>query len=64
MTPKDREMAFRQPFNDRSDLMDRSTSRSICEAVGERLRQSMKPESTDLPSQLQRLLDEMQRRER
>ncbi|MDB5505045.1 MAG: hypothetical protein JWR89_4947 [Tardiphaga sp.] len=43
---------------------DRTTSASICNAIGERLRQNMQPESSALPSRLQALLDEMQRQDR
>jgi len=53
-------------MNDRNDWeleqLDRRTVRSICEAVGERLQQSMGPEPS-LSSRLQHLLDEMRRRE-
>ena len=53
-------------MNDRNDWeleqLDRRTVRSICEAVGERLQQSMRPEPS-LSSRLQHLLDEMRRRE-
>jgi len=31
-------------FADDSEQMDRRTSRSICDAVGERLQQSLRPE--------------------
>ncbi|MCC8968223.1 hypothetical protein H8A95_39490 [Bradyrhizobium sp. Pear76] len=44
------------------DQIDHKTCRYICDAVGERLQQSMRPESA-LSSRLQQLLDEMQRRE-
>jgi hypothetical protein len=49
---------------DRSEAtIDRMTSASICNAIGERLRQSLRPEASDLPSRLQLLLDEMQRQD-
>ncbi|MCC8938538.1 hypothetical protein CI1B_51140 [Bradyrhizobium ivorense] len=44
------------------DQMDHKTCRYICDAVGERLQQNMRPEPT-LSSRLQQLLDEMRRRE-
>ncbi|HEX7919474.1 hypothetical protein ACE103_18865 [Bradyrhizobium sp. ma5] len=44
------------------DQIDRKTCRYICDAVGERLQQSMRPEPA-LSSRLQQLLEEMQRRE-
>ena len=46
-----------------SEQMDRRTSRSICDAVGERLQQSLRPE-TRLPTHLEQLLNELERRER
>ncbi|WP_246668341.1 MULTISPECIES: hypothetical protein [Bradyrhizobium] len=45
-----------------ADQIDHKTCRYICDAVGERLQQSMRPEPA-LSSRLQQLLDEMQRRE-
>jgi hypothetical protein len=50
-------------FADTSDILDRKTTRSICNAVGERLAQSIRPEPR-LSSQLQELVDEMGKRER
>jgi len=48
---------------DNSEAIDGKTSRSICDAVGERLQQSLRPEqldpSTHLPIQLQHLVDEL-----
>lgn len=42
--------------------LDRQTSRSICDAIGERLQKSLRPEAA--PSErLQQLLDEFRRRE-
>ncbi len=51
------------PFCDDSEQIDRRTSRSICDAVGERLQQSLRPEPR-LPTHLEQLLNELQRRER
>lgn len=45
------------------ESIDRATSTSICKAIGERLRQNMAPESSDLPPALQRLLEEMDRQD-
>ena len=42
--------------------IDHKTSRTICEAVGERLQQSMRPEGK-LSDRLRRLLDELRRRD-
>jgi len=46
-----------------SEQMDRRTSRSICDAVGERLQQSLRPEPR-LPTHLEQLLNELKQRER
>lgn len=51
------------PFANDSEQIDRRTSRSICNAVGERLQQSIRPEPR-LPTHLEQLLDELRRRER
>ncbi|MCC8957732.1 hypothetical protein H8B02_31165 [Bradyrhizobium sp. Pear77] len=56
-----RAMTMTQTDND-PDRIDRKTCRYICDAVGERLQQSMRPEPA-LSSRLQQLLDEMQRQE-
>ena len=44
------------------EQMDHKTSRSICDAVGERLQQSMRPEPV-LSDNLRQLLDELRRRD-
>jgi hypothetical protein len=44
------------------ELIDHKTSRSICDAVGERLQQSMRPEPT-LSDRLKHLLNELRRRD-
>jgi len=51
------------PFADDSEQIDRRTSRSICDAVGERLQQSLRPEPR-LPTHLEQLLNELERRDR
>jgi hypothetical protein len=43
--------------------IDRKTSRSICDAVGERLQQSLRPHFMGPSLQLERLLEEMRQRE-
>jgi hypothetical protein len=45
-----------------NEPIDHKTSRSICDAVGERLQQSMRPEPT-VPDRLQHLLNELRRHE-
>jgi hypothetical protein len=46
-----------------SQAIDGKTSRSICDAVGERLQQSLRPEPPGTSTQLQQLLDELRRRD-
>jgi hypothetical protein len=46
-----------------SELIDRKTSRSICDAVGERLQQSLGPDTSRLSSYLQQLMDELRKRD-
>ena len=43
--------------------IDRKTSRSICDAVGEQLQQSLRPEPSRLSSHLEHLMDELRRRD-
>jgi hypothetical protein len=45
-----------------NEEIDHRTARSICDAVGERLQQSMRPE-TKLTPRLQQLVNELLRRE-
>jgi hypothetical protein len=49
--------------NDDSQGIDGKTSRSICEAVAERLQQSLRPEPLPLSSHLEHLMDELRRRD-
>ena len=46
-----------------SELIDRKTSRSICDAIGERLQQSLRPDNSRLSSYLEHLMDELRRRD-
>ena len=43
---------------------DRKTSRSICDAVGERLQQNLKPTFMGPSPQIDRLIEELRRRDR
>jgi len=43
--------------------IDRRTSRAICEAVGERLQQSLRPELASPSPRLERLIEELRRLE-
>jgi hypothetical protein len=49
-------------INSDYEELDHKTCRTICNAVGERLQQRMRPEAS-LSSPLQRLMDELQRRD-
>jgi hypothetical protein len=44
--------------------IDRKTSRSICDAVGERLQQNLRPDLSRLSPHLQHLLDELRKQDR
>lgn len=46
-----------------SEMIDRVTSRSICDAVGERLQRDLRPDALPLSSHLQQLMDELRRRD-
>ena len=46
--------------NSDCEPIDHKTSRSICDAVGERLQQSLRPE-TELSQQLRQLIDQLRR---
>jgi hypothetical protein len=48
---------------DNSEQIDRKTSRSICEAVGERLQQNLRPDTLRPSSYLQHLMDELSKRD-
>ena len=43
--------------------LDRKIVRSICDAVGERLQQSLRPERSDLSPRLRELLNELRQRD-
>jgi hypothetical protein len=46
-----------------SEQINRQTIRSICDAIGERLRQILRPESSRHSSQLDHLMDELRWRD-
>jgi hypothetical protein len=50
-------------ITDNGERIDRKTSRSICDAVGERLQQDLRPVSSRLSPHLQHLMDELRRRD-
>lgn len=50
-------------ITDSEQVIDRTTSASICTAIGDRLRRSLASEPAEMPSHLQALLDQMQRQD-
>ena len=50
-------------INSDIEQIDHKTLRAICDGVGERLQQNMRPEST-LPTHLEQLMEELRRREK
>jgi hypothetical protein len=50
-------------ITDNSEGIDHKTSRSICEAVGERLQEDLRPEPSRMSSHLEHLMDELRRRD-
>ena len=62
-TATKRELVMNSLITDDSEQIDRKTSRSICDAVGEHLQQTLRPESWRLSSYLQHLMDELRKRD-
>jgi hypothetical protein len=50
-------------ITDKGEQIDHRTSRSICDAIGERLQQSLRPDTSRLSSHLQHLMDELRKRD-
>jgi hypothetical protein len=50
-------------ITDHSEQIDHKTSRSICDGVGERLRQALRLDSLRPSSHLEHLLDELRKRD-
>ncbi|WP_024519906.1 hypothetical protein [Bradyrhizobium sp. Tv2a-2] len=48
---------------DSTDMIDGKTSRSICNAVGERLQQNLRPDFSRLPEQLRHLMDALRQQD-
>jgi hypothetical protein len=46
-----------------SEVIDRKTCRSICDAVGEKLQQNLRPDSSRLSPHLQQLMDELRKQD-
>jgi len=58
-----RNQVMNSRITDNSELIDRKTSRSICDAVGERLQKDLRPVSLRLSSHLEHLMDELRQRD-
>jgi hypothetical protein len=56
------ELAMNSRINSDYEQIDRKTLRAVCEGVGERLQQYMRPE-TELPTHLEKLMEELRRRD-
>jgi hypothetical protein len=56
------ELVMESRINNEFEEIDHRTARSICDAVGERLQQSLRPE-TKLTPRLQQLVNELLRRD-
>jgi hypothetical protein len=50
-------------IDDDSETMDRATSRSICDAVGERLQRDLRLDAMPPSSHLEHLMNELRRRD-
>jgi hypothetical protein len=57
------ELAMHSRITEDSEPIDRKTSRSICDAVGERLQQHLRPESLLPSSHLDHLMAELRNRD-
>jgi hypothetical protein len=59
----ERQMPTTGPSTDSTDPIDGKTSRSICNAVGERLQQSIRPDPERLPERLRHLMDALRQQD-
>jgi len=63
MNGHEAELVMNSRITDNSEQIDRKTSRSICDAIGEQLQRTLRPESSHLSSHLQHLMDELRKRD-
>jgi len=54
---------MKSPYADDAEPLDHRSSRSICDAVGERLQQILRPDPAGVSPHLQHLVDELRRRD-
>jgi hypothetical protein len=57
------ELVMISRITETSEPIDHKTSRSICDAVGERLQQNLRPDSSRPSSHLEHLMDELRKRD-
>jgi hypothetical protein len=57
------ELAMNGRIDSSFELIDHKTCRSICDAIGERLQQSLPPIKSELPPHLAHLMDELRERD-
>ena len=57
------ELTMKSPHTDDIESLDQKSIRSICDAVGERLQQTLRPDSTATSSYLKQLVDELRKRD-
>ncbi len=50
-------------INETDELIDGRTSRSICDAVGERLQRDLRPEALHPSSRLEHLMDQLRQQD-
>jgi hypothetical protein len=63
LEPNGSELAMNSRTIDDFEQIDQVTCRSIRNAIGERLQQSLRPDTSGLSSQLEHLMDELRRRD-
>ena len=56
-------LAMNAHTENHAERIDHRTSRSICDAVGERLQEQFRPENGNLSIRLRQLLEELRRRD-
>lgn len=50
-------------IGDSSETIDGKISRSICDAIGKLLRQNLRPEVSEVPDRIRRLMEELERQD-
>jgi hypothetical protein len=60
---RERKSVMKSPNADHIEPLDHKSSRSVCDAVGERLQQTLRPDPANTSSYLQHLIDELRKRD-